>query len=149
MTRSSGSATSHTSLTPSAHSCGSLPRPNAPIAAPVRCPHVPSARTVARATRSEPGSKFASSSPSRPRPLSPERTPRTTPSSTSSVLAEVSVSRYAPASSAFSASQRDSSATEMTTLPWFLNGGGVGIRSDRDPFGSSSTDSRSTRSKRG
>ena len=38
-------------------------------------PAVPSASTVALAIRSEPGSKFDSSSPSRPRPLSPERTP--------------------------------------------------------------------------
>ena len=45
------------------------------IAAPVRWPWVPSASTVALAIRSEPGSKFESSSPSRPRPLSPLRTP--------------------------------------------------------------------------
>src|SRR6266542_3219562 len=68
------------------------------MAAPVRWPCVPSARTVALATTSEPGSKLASSSPSRPRPLSPERTPRTIRSSTRSLSAAVSVSRYAPAS---------------------------------------------------
>ena len=46
---------------------------------------MPSASTVAFAIRSEPGSKFESSWPSRPRPLSPERTPTTRPSSTSSL----------------------------------------------------------------
>ena len=40
---------------------------------------MPSARTVALAVTSAPGSKLPSGSPSLPRPLSPERTPRTTP----------------------------------------------------------------------
>ena len=86
MTRSSLRGTFQTSLTPSAHTCGSRPaaRSNSRIAAPVRWPQVPSARTVAWAVTSEPGSKLPSGLPSLPRPLSPERMPRTTPSSTSS-----------------------------------------------------------------
>ena len=88
---------------------------------------MPSASTVALAIRSEPGSKFESSSPSRPRPLSPLRTPTTLPSSTSSLAAAVSPRMYTPASSACSASQRPSCATEVTWLPWLRNGGGVGL----------------------
>ena len=60
------------------------------MAAPVRCPCVPSASTVALAMTSEPGSKFDSSPPSRSRPLSPVRTPRTAPFSTSSLDAAFS-----------------------------------------------------------
>ena len=86
MTRSSGFWTSQISFTPSSHCWGSSePMPKWRIAAPVRWPAVPSASTVAFAIRSEPGSKFDSSWPSRPRPLSPERTPTTWPSSTSSL----------------------------------------------------------------
>ena len=78
ITRSSGFSTSQTSFTPSSHCCGSSePRSKWRMAAPVRWPWVPSASTVALAIRSEPGSKFESSSPSRPRPLSPLRTPTT------------------------------------------------------------------------
>src|SRR5438874_981850 len=52
MTRLSGVATRQTSLTPSAQTCGFSPsRPNCSIAAPVKWPCVPSARTVRRATR--------------------------------------------------------------------------------------------------
>src|SRR5436309_3242543 len=71
MTRSRGFGTSQTSLTPSDHTWGSRPSAswNALIAAPVRCPHVPSASTVALAVTSDPGSKLDSSSPSFPRPL--------------------------------------------------------------------------------
>ena len=88
ITRSSGFWTSQTSLTPSSHCCGSSePSSKWRIAAPVRWPWVPSQSTVALAIRSEPGSKFDSSWPSRPRPLSPERTPTTRPSSTSSLAA--------------------------------------------------------------
>ena len=59
ITRSSGCSTSQTSLTPSAQTCGSVPaRPSPFSAAPVRWPQQPSASTVARATTSEPGSKF-------------------------------------------------------------------------------------------
>ena len=59
MTRSSGCATSQTSLTPSAQTCGFSPAsPNRSIATPVRWPCVPSARTVTGASMSEPGSKF-------------------------------------------------------------------------------------------
>ena len=98
MTRSSGCATFQTSLTPSAHTCGFSPAsPKRSSAAPVRCPCVPSQSTVTRATTSEPGSKFGSSSPSRPRPLSPVRTPRTRPSATSSLSAAVSGRIVAPA----------------------------------------------------
>ena len=88
MSRSSGLGTFQTSLTPSSQTCGSRPsaRPNSWIAAPVRWPQQPSARTVALAVRSAPGSKFPSGWPSLPRPLSPVRTPRTTPSSTSSCV---------------------------------------------------------------
>ena len=50
----------------------------------------PSASTVAFAITSEPGSKFGCSSPFLPRPRSPERTPLTTRSSTSSLVAAVS-----------------------------------------------------------
>ena len=120
ITRSSGFWTSQT--------CGSSePRSKWRIAAPVRCPWVPSASSVALAIRSEPGSKFDSSSPSRPRPLSPERTPTTRPSSTSSFDAAVSPRMYTPASSAWSESQRPSCATDVTWLPWLRNGGGVGL----------------------
>src|SRR5438093_604681 len=70
MTRSSGRGTFHTSFTPRAHTCGFSPAsPKRSSAAPVRCPCVPSASTVTRATMSEPGSKLASCSPSRPLPL--------------------------------------------------------------------------------
>jgi len=48
------------------------------------------------------------------------------------LAADVSVRRYAPASSARLASHRESSLTETTTLPWLRNGGGVGIRTARD-----------------
>src|SRR3989440_184025 len=77
MMRRSGLGTRQTSLTPSAQTCGFSPaRPNRSSAAPVRWPCVPSARTVTRATTSEPGSKFASSSRCLPRPLSPGKQPR-------------------------------------------------------------------------
>ena len=111
-TFSNGCSTSQTSLTPSAHTCGSerdSPRPLS--AAPVRCPQQPSASTVARATTSAPGSKLAFSPPALSRPLSPVRTPTTAPSSTSSLCPAVSARTYAPASSACSPSQRLSSAT--------------------------------------
>ena len=86
ITRSSGCWTSQISFTPSSHCCGSSePMSKWRIAAPVRWPAVPSASTVAFPIRSEPGSKFESSSPPRPRPLSPERTPTTFPSSTRSL----------------------------------------------------------------
>src|SRR5947209_5891931 len=51
MIRSSGLGTFQTSLTPSSQTWGSRPsaRPNSLIAAPVRWPQLPSARTVARA----------------------------------------------------------------------------------------------------
>src|SRR5215212_966539 len=101
MMRSSGFGTFQTSLTPSSHTWGSEPaRLNSLIAAPVRWPQQPSASTVALATTSVPGSKLPSGWPSLPRPLSPVRTPRTLPSSTSSCVADVSVSTYAPPSSA-------------------------------------------------
>ena len=93
ITRSSGLGTFHTSFTPSSQTCGSRPsaRSNSWIAAPVRWPQQPSASTVAWALMSVPGSKLPSGSPSLPRPLSPERTPTTLPSSTISWVAEVSV----------------------------------------------------------
>ena len=68
--------TFQTSFTPSAQICGFRPsRPKWSMAAPVRWPGVPSARTVIRAVMSAPGSKLPSGSPSLPRPLSPVRTP--------------------------------------------------------------------------
>ncbi len=129
--RSSGLGTFQTSLTPSSQTCGSRPsaRSNSRIAAPVSEPQQPSASTVCWAVTSVPGSKLPSGSPSLPRPLSPVRTPRTTPSSTSSWVAAVSVRTYAPPSSASSCCQRASADTETTSLPWFLNGGGGGMRS--------------------
>ena len=128
ITRSSALGTSQTSLTPSAHTCGSVPaRPRPLSAAPVRWPQQPSASTVALAITSAPGSKLPFSPPCLSRPLSPVRTPTVTPSSTSSFAPTVSDSTYAPASSAFSPSQRFSSATETTWLPWLRNGGGVGF----------------------
>ena len=77
-----------------AKTCGSRPsaRSNSRIAAPVRCPQLPSASTVTFALMSVPGSKLLSGCPSLPRPLSPDRTPTTTPSSTISCAAAVSVS---------------------------------------------------------
>jgi hypothetical protein len=57
--------------------------------------------------------------------------PRTRPWSTSSLVAAVSGRMIAPASSACSASQRPSSASEATRLPWFFIVGGVGIRTAR------------------
>ena len=61
ITRSSGFGTFQTSLTPSSHTCGSRPsaRSNSLIAAPESEPQQPSARTVACALMSVPGSKFA------------------------------------------------------------------------------------------
>ena len=146
ITRSSGFSTSQISLTPSSHCCGSSePIPKWRMAAPVRWPWVPSQRTVAFAISSAPGSKLESSSPSRPRPLSPERTPTTRPSSTSSLAAAVSPRMYTPASSACPLSQRPSCATEVTWLPWLRNGGGVGLSGiARFEFGSRYTASVST-----
>ena len=43
------------------------------------------------------------------------------------LAAAVSPRMYTPASSACSDSQRPSWATEVTWLPWLLNGGGVGL----------------------
>jgi hypothetical protein len=57
--------------------------------------------------------------------------PRTRPCSTSSFVAAVSGRIIAPASSARSASQRPSSDSDATRLPWFFIVGGVGIRSAR------------------
>ena len=86
ITWSSGFATRHTSFTPRLHACGNSPRnPNRSIAAPARCPCVPSDNTVAWACTSTPGSYDPSGSPSRPSPLSPVLTPRTAPSATSSL----------------------------------------------------------------
>src|SRR3954452_3421411 len=94
ITRSSGLGTFQTSLTPSSQTCGSRlsPRSNSRIAAPVRLPQQPSASTTNLALMSVPGSKLPSGSPSLPRPLSPERTPTTRPSSTMTFVADVSVS---------------------------------------------------------
>src|SRR3954451_4096154 len=129
ITRSRGFSTSQTSLTPSSHCCGSPePRSKCLIAAPARWPWVPSHSTVALATTSEPGSKLPSSWPSRPRPLSPVRTPMTRSlSSTSSLSPLVSGRMERPASSAFSPRKRPSWAIEVTWLPWLRNGGGVGL----------------------
>ncbi len=129
ITRSSGRGTFHTSFTPSSHTWGAAsPRsPKRSSATLVRCPFVPSASTVTRATRSLPGSKLASSSCCRPRPLSPVRTPTTPPCSTRRSTAEVSGRNIAPSASARSASQRPSCERETTTLPWLRIGGGVGI----------------------
>ena len=132
MIRPSGCGTFQTSFTPSAQVCGCSPAsPKRPSAAPVRCPAEPSARIVTRARMSEPGSKRGSSSPSRPRPLSPVRTPTTAPSSTSSCVAAVSGSTIAPSPSAFSASARPSCESETTTLPLFHIVGGGGMRTAR------------------
>ena len=81
---------------------------------PARWPCVPSARMVTRARMSEPGSKFASSSPSLPRPLSPVRMPTTRPPLTRRLRALVSGTIVTPTSSARSASQRPISASEAT-----------------------------------
>src|SRR5829696_3036940 len=84
MMRWSGFGTCQTSLTPRAQTCGFSPaRLNRSIATPVRWPCVPSASTVTFAITSDPGSKFESGSPSRPRPLSPLRAPTALPPSTS------------------------------------------------------------------
>ncbi len=131
--RSSALGTFQTSFTPSSQVWGSRPSPrsNSRMAGPVRWPQQPSASTVAFALMSVPGSKLPFGSPSLSRPLSPVRTPFTSPSSTTSLVAAVSVRMYAPASSACCCCQRASAATEITSLPWFLNGGGVGMRSER------------------
>ena len=55
----------------------------------------------------------------------------TRPCSTRSLVAAVSGRIIAPVSSAWSASQRPSSDSEATRLPWFFIVGGVGIRSAR------------------
>src|SRR5918995_59726 len=93
-----GFGTFQTSLTPSAQICGCPPaRPKRSIAAPVRWPCVPSARTVTRAAMSAPGSYAPTGRPSRPSPLSPVRIPCTRPSARSSFWASVSGSTAAPA----------------------------------------------------
>ncbi len=89
---------------------------------------MPSASTVTCACTSAPGSKVNSSSPSRPRPLSPVTTPITRPWSSRSFWQSVSGSMYAPSSSAWSLIQRASWLTEMTQFPWFFIWGGVGMR---------------------
>src|SRR5437763_1788530 len=140
MTRSSGFATFQTSFTPSSQTCGSSPRRvNRSSATPVRCPWVPSASTVTFATRSEPASKLASSPPSRPRPLSPLRTPTTRPCETRSFCAAVSGRIIAPASSARSARKRPSCESRKIQLPWLRIGGGGG----RGSAAGSSTDGSS------
>jgi len=126
----SGRGTFQTSFTPSAQIWGFFPwRPKCSIAAVVRWPAVPSARTVTFAVTSTPGSKFASGSPSFPRPLSPVRTPTTRPCSTRSFWPVVSGRIMAPPASACSARKRPSSEIETIQLPWFIIVGGGGIRS--------------------
>ena len=129
ITRLSGRATFHTSLTPRLQTCGfTVRRLNSSARAPARCPCVPSHSTVARARISIPGSYAAVGPPSRSRPLSPVTMPRTAPSSTSSVCAAVSGSTIAPSSSACSARWRPSCASEKIQLPLLWKGGGVGSR---------------------
>ena len=96
-------------------------------------PCTPSASTVACAVSSAPGSNVGSSSPWRPRPLSPVRMPRTAPSVTSSRCASVSGSTMTPSSSARSAMKRASRASENTWLPLLCMGGGtIGRRAARE-----------------
>ena len=119
----------HTSFTPSAQICGFAPRrPNSSIAAAVRNPCDPSARTVSPATMSFPASKVGSFSPSRPRPRSPVRTPSTRPCWTRSFVADVSGSTTAPTASACSARKRPRAETESTRFPWLRIVGGGGMR---------------------
>src|SRR5437588_571795 len=69
MIRRSGRRTRQTSFTPSAQIWGLSPcSPNRSMAEPASSPCDPSASTVRPATTSDPGSKFASFSPERPRP---------------------------------------------------------------------------------
>ena len=126
----SGLGTFQTSFTPSAQIWGLRPSsPKWSIAAVVRWPAVPSARTVILAVTSTPGSKFASGCPSLPRPLSPVRTPTTRPWSRRSVWPTVSGRIIAPPASACSARKRPSSESETIQLPWFIIVGGGGMRS--------------------
>ena len=94
----------------------------------MRWPQQPSASTVALAVMSVPGSKLPSGSPSLPRPLSPERTPRD-----DAVLDEQLRRRglgqdVGAGLLGLRCWKRASAETETTSLPWFLNGGGVGMR---------------------
>ncbi len=89
----SGFGTSQTSFTPSSQ-IWVEPRSRSKWVrtTPVRWPGVPSASTVTFACSSAPGSKADSSSPSRPRPLSPVTTPITRPWSTITFWQSVSAS---------------------------------------------------------
>ena len=101
----------------------------APVALSIRFwPMLDAASTVARARMSLPGSKTLSCEPSRPRPRSPVRTPRTRPSVTSSFSPDVSGRIVVPPASACSASQRPSRESEATMFPWLRIVGGVGMR---------------------
>ncbi len=125
----SGFGTRQTSFTPSSQLwVESRSSSNVERTTPARWPGVPSAMTVTCAWTSAPGSKADSSSPSRPRPLSPVTTPSTRPWSTISFWASVSGSMKAPSSSACSLIQRAIWLIEMIQLPWFFICGGVGIR---------------------
>ena len=90
--------------------------------------HRRAARSARRRARTA-----ASSSPWRPRPLSPVRTPRTAPSATSSCWTSVSGSTITPSSSACSAMKRVRRASEKTWLPLLCIGGGtIGSRAARE-----------------
>src|SRR5688500_7287869 len=113
MTFSSGFSTSHTSLTPSAHTCGSLPaRPRPFCAAPVCCTQQPAASTLPLAVTSAPSSRFRLAPPDLSQHLPPLRPPTTLSSSTRTLPAVFSVRNYAPPSAALSVSLRLRSTTE-------------------------------------
>ncbi len=135
MTRSSGFGTSQTSLTPE--------RPDLRLAilgeveladrrAREVAPACPRRGRWPAPSTSAPGSKLPSGSPSLPRPLSPERTPRTTPSSTSSCCARgLGQDVRARLLGLLGQPARQLGDARRRTLPWFLNGGGVGIERKR------------------
>ncbi len=131
MRRSSGSATFQTSLTPSSHSCGSWREaeladrgagqvpPACPRPAPWRGPR---GRCRARSCRSSSPSLAAAlvagAHAAHDAVLDEQRASRRSRSGGTRPPPRPSRPASAPAPT-----------TEMTSLPWFLNGGGVGMRS--------------------
>ena len=131
MTVRSGRGTRQTSFTPSAQVCGFCPESSKrSSAAAVRWPGAPLGEDRhARRECRNPARSAPSSSPARPRPWSPVRTPTTRPSSTRSAVAAVSGRIVAPPSSATAARKRPSSRErDDERCPSFRIVGGIGTR---------------------
>ena len=133
MIRSSGFATFQTSLTPSAQTCGCVP--SRPKCVDRRAGQVP---LRALGEHGDPRDDVRAGlevrrarSPSRPRPLSPVRTPWTRPSATSSFVGRRLRQRYGAARlGLLGRGTGRARETETTQLPWLRIVGGGGMRTD-------------------